>query len=92
VSVLQNFTWSANPAGDNVTNYEIIAGRVSGQYTSGFTDWGTALAGSFLVTDTGIWFFSETAQNAFGISPPALELSRSYSFAVMFPAARGAAG
>ena len=76
--MLINFTWNANPPGDNVTTYHLYAGRASLTYNDPNSpkDTGNVTASSYDIgTTTGTWFFNLKAVNAQGEGPFAGEVS-----------------
>jgi hypothetical protein len=72
-TVQVNFGWDPNAPGDNVTSYIINRGIQTGVYTTS-TNVGNVLTGSDGVTQSRVYFWALTAQNAVGISTPSSEL------------------
>jgi hypothetical protein len=66
--------WDANPGGDNVTNYKLYWGSVTGTYIN-WVDMGNVTSYS-MVNPGGTNYYAITAENANGESVFADELVR----------------
>lgn len=68
---LINLAWDANPAGDNVTDYELSFGTASGTYNGVDSprSVGNVTTYTFRTTQTGVTlYFALKARNAAGLS------------------------